>query len=276
MEPLVSRAYASKGRTYDATAHSEYNEENIKKFLLENGYQANGKARLRNPDGRIFQAEIFTGPVFLQQLYHIAQEKINARAVGQVNKRTRQALASKNNGREKGQKTGEHERDALLKAGAAFFVQERFSTTSDAYRVVLCTKCSNFAKYEPATSTGNRFSCPMCGHAKEHIDTCESTFGKIMLPYTFLYMNTLLMSMGIQLSASVTTADRYLEELQDGRIRLGVPNPRDRNTILESRRNHDDDDEDEGEVLGGEFPDDFPDDVQEDHDDEGFYVEFDQ
>ncbi|CAK7994855.1 DNA-directed RNA polymerase subunit RPB2 [uncultured virus] len=255
MEPLTGRAYASKGRAYDATAHSEYNEEAIKKILIENGYKDNGKELLRNPDGKIFMAEIFTGPVFFQQLYHIAQEKINARAVGQVNKRTRQALASKNNGREKGQKTGEHERNALLKAGAAFFVQERFSTTSDAYRVVLCTQCSNFAKYEPMASSGNRFSCPMCGHVKEKAETCESTFGKIMLPYTFLYMNTLLMSMGIQLSASVTTADRYLEDLEDGRLRLKIPNPVARNTFLENDRQHDDtDDEFEPDFLD-ESPD---------------------
>lgn len=262
MEPLAARAYASKGRAYDATAHSEYNESNLQKMLLENGYTANGKSRLRYGDGRVTTCEIFTGPIFLQQLYHIAQEKINARAVGQVNKRTRQALASKNNGREKGQKVGEHEREGLLKAGAAFFVQERFSTTSDAYRVVLCTKCSNFAKYEPTAAEGNRFSCPMCGINKEK--KCESTFGKIMLPYTFLYMNTLLMSMGIKLSPSVTTVDKYLDDIDKSKLKLKGHTPRDRNNFLDQNRLYDDVDSDEE-----------PDPVDDQEDSDASYEDFD-
>ena len=222
LEPIVSLAYSQKGLVYDASAYNDFNMETISNILTEAGISSMGEFRMAMGDtGEEMNAHIFTGPAYYQQLGHIAREKLMARAVGEVNKHTRQAQASKKDGSDRGTKFSEFERDAALKHGAAFFVQERFCTVSDAHKVVLCGNCFAYAKYEqlPHQKTRN-FICTNCGKKKEHE---EKKFGRLVVPYTFQYISNLFVSIGVRLVPIVTSEESYLAGLENNNINLINP-----------------------------------------------------
>jgi len=210
LEPLIHKRLTIDGKTHDSGAHQIHNTAEIKDTLMKNGYAYSGKETLIDGrTGRKLKADIFVGPGRIRNLAHIAKHKIQCRATGKMNILTGQAESGKTgSARDKGQKTSEHEKNQFIKYGASFLIQERMNLSCDAFTVVTCKICSSYASYDPLI---NKFKCNVCGSAGQD-ETCRDRFGKFIMPRTSIYLQTLMMSMGVNLKSKFVSKEEFLKE----------------------------------------------------------------
>ncbi|GIM30620.1 DNA-directed RNA polymerase subunit beta [Clostridium polyendosporum] len=105
-------------------------EKDIEDCLVEAGYNANGKTKLR--DGRTgdeFDNEVTVGIMYILKLAHLVDDKIHARSTGPYSLVTQQPLGGK--AQFGGQRFGEMEVWALEAYGAAHTLQEILTVKSD-------------------------------------------------------------------------------------------------------------------------------------------------
>jgi len=106
------------------------NEEDIRKCLIDAGYDADGKTVLY--DGRTgepFDNRVTVGYMYYLKLHHLVDDKIHARSTGPYSLVTQQPLGGK--AQFGGQRFGEMEVWALEAYGAAYTLQEILTVKSD-------------------------------------------------------------------------------------------------------------------------------------------------
>ncbi|CAH6419572.1 DNA-directed RNA polymerase subunit RPB2 [uncultured virus] len=210
LEPILGLATALGGRLTDIAGHRDYNEAGIRETLIRNGYNSEGTQVLYSgTTGKRVTAEIFVGMQRVNQLAHIAAEKIQCRSTGKQNKVNRQADASKyGETRNKGQKIGEPERNQLIKYGASFVAQDRMNISCDGVTVVICKVCSSYASFDPSRRA---FSCPKCGITSLG-ENNSSGFARFVMPQTARYTHALLVSLGVVPKLKFVDRETYLNQ----------------------------------------------------------------
>ena len=178
-EALWSKAVAIECIQMDGTPFGNSDHDTIGKILEEAGMERYGGEVMRSGiTGRLLQdptglkpgelkgmIDIF--PIRYQALKHQTGDKAQSRGTGPIHSTTRQPVSGRAN--HGGQKVGEMERDAILSHGAASFLQERFSDSSDRFTTFFCTKCGTYAN--------NVFSDKVCSHCKGRLVAATITHG---------------------------------------------------------------------------------------------------
>ncbi len=128
----VHLGYAAKqlGSKIATPVFDGANEEDIRKCLIDAGYDADGKTVLY--DGRTgepFDNRVTVGYMYYLKLHHLVDDKIHARSTGPYSLVTQQPLGGK--AQFGGQRFGEMEVWALEAYGAAYTLQEILTVKSD-------------------------------------------------------------------------------------------------------------------------------------------------
>jgi DNA-directed RNA polymerase II subunit RPB2 len=206
-EQLMSKIGALLGINMDGTAFEDYDIEEVKELLRENGYDETGEEYLYNGmTGLKMKTSVFIAPCYYQRLKHMVFDKIHSRSRGSTTILVRQAAEGRS--RDGGLRLGEMERDALIAHGMAKFLNEKMMYTSDVYSTYVCGICGLFAVREVTRNserkpkTGDTYKCPMC---KNYHD-----IHKIMIPYAFKLMIQELMAMNILARIRVKKTSRKI------------------------------------------------------------------
>jgi len=159
--------------------------DDLSKLLHDQGYQRHGNEVLYNGmTGRKMDAMLFLGPTYYQRLKHLVDDKIFARARGQMQILTRQPVEGRARGG--GLRFGEMERDCMIAHGASQFLKERLFDVSDGYRIHVCDRCGLFALANLKRST---FKCHSCQDG--------TRVSQIHIPYAAKLLFQELMAMNI-------------------------------------------------------------------------------
>ena len=160
IECALGKECTMTGEYSDATPFTE-NSLNVADKIVERanssiekyGFQSQGWETMYNGmTGEMMEAKIFMGPTYYQRLKHMVDDKMHARAKGNVTMLTRQAAEGRS--RDGGLRFGEMERDAIISHGASRFLKERLFDVSDAFQMSVCSKCGI-----PTKSTTECQSC---------------------------------------------------------------------------------------------------------------------
>ncbi len=163
LESLAGKAAAVSGQIIDGTPFSNLGQEEIRKVLVEYGFQPGGTEVMYNGvTGERFVADVFIGIVHYQKLHHMVADKMHARARGQVQMLTRQPTEGRSRGG--GLRFGEMERDCLIGHGAALLLKDRLLDESDKCTIYVCEKCGYLAYFD---FRQRRYTCKICGDALE-------------------------------------------------------------------------------------------------------------
>ena len=157
LEALAGKLACLRGEAVDATAFDSTNEEQVRKQLLEHGFNDNGTETLYNGiTGEKFKVRIYVGNIYYLRLKHMVANKLHARAAGKVQLLTRQPIEGRAMGG--GLRVGEMEKDCLVAHGASLLLKERFD--SDKTTFYVCNGCGMLGFYD---NYRNKATCPRCG-----------------------------------------------------------------------------------------------------------------
>jgi DNA-directed RNA polymerase II subunit RPB2 len=188
IEILMSKQAVLTSSRINATAFRPLNLKTAMDTLAALGYNRMGDEEMYSGTrGHPLQSLVFVGVAYVQKLKHDAEDKIQARAEGNVMPNTRQPVRGRAQGG--GQRFGEMEGDAMMSHGAASILKEKLSTVSDATNVVFCTTCGNIAI---SNHVDDKYECRLCGD--------KASFARGTIPYVKKLMNQLLwgMNMGMK------------------------------------------------------------------------------
>jgi DNA-directed RNA polymerase subunit B' len=175
LETLAGKAGAVNGRIIDGTAFAEKGSERMStysKMLETHGFDKNGEEVLYDGiTGKAFKAQIFTGVVYYNRLYHMVSNKIQVRSRGKVQILTHQPTEGK--ARQGALRFGEMERDALIGYGASLLLKERLLDQSDKAEVLICKECGDIGYYDRIKKIA---ICPLCGN---------NSFSEVEISYAF-------------------------------------------------------------------------------------------
>jgi DNA-directed RNA polymerase beta subunit len=171
------------------------------------------------------------GIVFFQVLKHMVSDKIQCRNSGAKRIENGQPTKGRPNGG--GIKFGEMERDNGITYGASEWLKERLLKVSDAYEVVICKECGNFAI---DNLEKGEYLCP------QKQKCVNPTFGRVTIPFAFKTLSYLLAPVSIKLKFK-------LQELSEKGKELLSKETKDINTeqIIEEKEEEDEDEEKEEE-----------------------------
>jgi len=159
LEIVGGKAGALAGEKINGTAFKG-NEEHITKLLKASGMRDDGKETFYNGiTGEKIEAQILTGMIYYQRLYHLVSQKMHARSKGPVALLTKQPTEGRS--KEGGLRFGEMEKDTLVAHGAAITLKERFS--SDKSTIPFCETCGITAVVDKIK---NKTYCPLCKGSK--------------------------------------------------------------------------------------------------------------
>lgn len=195
LEIVMSKVGALRGERINATSFNTFNEEEFKRSLVNYGYSQSGNEVMYSGyTGKPLQASIFIGPCYYQALRHHVKDKIQMRSRGQIKSLTHQPVAGRSHGG--GLRLGEMERDAFISHGVSAALQERYCTSSDAYKSTYCQTCGTIAVSDIANRS---ISCRQCGDSAE--------FGTCTVPFTFIRLQQFLMGAGFQMTANLSRVE---------------------------------------------------------------------
>jgi DNA-directed RNA polymerase II subunit RPB2 len=184
-ETLLGKVLVELGLFGDGTSFGELEVDDIRKKLLEIGYECNGNELLYSGlTGEQVECSVFIGPVFYQRLKHMVNDKTHSRSIGPMVNLTRQPAEGRS--RDGGLRFGEMEKDAMVSHGAARFTRGRLYDASDKYSVYVCKKCGMIAAYNDAKKI-------------HHCRTCNNRtdFSYVELPYSCKLLFQELITMNV-------------------------------------------------------------------------------
>jgi DNA-directed RNA polymerase II subunit RPB2 len=185
IECLLGKVAALAGTEGRATPFIDVTVEDVSNTLHTLGYQSRGNEVMYNGfTGVRLEAPIFLGPTFYQRLKHLVDDKIHARARGQVQNITRQPTEGR--AKDGGLRFGEMERDCMISHGAANLLRDRLFLSSDKFEVHVCDLCGLVCV---ANLKEGKFKC----------ESCKNTvnISRVELPYACKLLFQELMSMCI-------------------------------------------------------------------------------
>jgi len=173
IELLTGDYSAMIGQRINATSFRKFDLEEFMQKLKEAGMNKFSYQKLLNPyTGRYFEDLVSVGMVYYQALPHVVASKIQMRATGPVDQRTRLVIGGRNRGG--GIRAGGMEIDSFISHGALNFTLDRIMISSDRHEKAVCKKCGNDAYFNKESAN---YVCKLdCG--AQHV-------GKIMIPYSF-------------------------------------------------------------------------------------------
>ncbi len=236
LELLIGYTSALQGKSYDATGFQPYDTDKFKQILHDHGYNSKGLHKMIDGiTGEMMEAQIYMGTSYVQQLIHIARDKIQSRSKGQVNETTRQPNRGKVGGG--GVRFGVMESWAATHHGAAHFLHERLCSQSDSYTMVICTNCGTMAVYNRYQK---KYVCKQCGE--------KNKFGKTNTPYVFKLLTQYMASTGIIMRPKAVKSSEYLDmEEKTERANLADLALDGQQTVI--NEDYDEDDEDIAENM---------------------------
>jgi DNA-directed RNA polymerase III subunit RPC2 len=179
IELLAGKASVLDGRPRYGTAFGGDDVGSCSEVLVRQGFHYLGKDMMTSGlTGEPLSAYVFCGPIYYQKLKHMVIDKMHARARGPRQVLTRQPTEGRS--REGGLRLGEMERDCLIGYGASMLLNERLMTSSDGFRVHVCSSCGLIAR--PGW-------CQTC-RTSEHL--CQ-----LQIPYACKLLFQELVAMGI-------------------------------------------------------------------------------
>ncbi|MDE1810622.1 MAG: DNA-directed RNA polymerase subunit B [Candidatus Micrarchaeota archaeon] len=164
LEMLGGKAGSLKGETMDGTPFAGNGKEIVDeygKMLEDHGFDKFGDETLYDGrTGKKFDAQVFTGVVYYNRLWHMVSLKLQVRSRGPVQILTHQPTEGKP--RKGGLKFGEMERDALVGHGASLLLKERMLDQSDKAEIWICNNCGDVGYYDYIKNT------PVCQACEGH------------------------------------------------------------------------------------------------------------
>jgi len=240
-ELIATKAGVLTGDRINATAFRPFDYDEFQRILRLYGYSPQGLEVVYSGTlGTELQVQLYHGPCYIQALKHHVKDKHQVRGKGAVKAVNRQPVKGRLHGG--GLRFGEMERDNAAGHGAAYFLQERLCTVSDAYQVIFCTNCGTFALTD---IIGQDYTCKHC--------TVKGQFGRATIPYALKLLFHYLAAAGIFLRFDLKTLDEY-REYQEMRARraasaTGLPEDEEEEVIEEGEEEQEEDehtiDEDE-------------------------------
>ena len=184
-ETLLGKVLLELGLFGDGTSFGELDIKDIRKELLNCGYEMNGNQLMMNGmTGEQLESSIFIGPVFYQRLKHMVNDKQHSRSFGPKVVLTRQPAEGRS--RDGGLRFGEMERDSTIAHGASRFTKERLYDVSDKYEVYVCKSCGMIAAYNNEKHIHN---CNSCGN--------KTDFSLVCIPYACKLLFQELITMNV-------------------------------------------------------------------------------
>jgi DNA-directed RNA polymerase beta subunit len=157
LELVCGKVGALEGRKINGTTFDSEPEKDIRKKLLELGFNESGIETMYNGiTGEQFKVKIYTGSMYYMKLKHMVANKMHARARGPVQLLTRQPTEGR--AKEGGLRLGEMEKDTFVAHGASQLLKERFD--SDRGVLPICEKCGLIAIDDKFK---NKSYCSICG-----------------------------------------------------------------------------------------------------------------
>lgn len=203
IEILGSKAAAMLGVRVNGSPFRGFDLPIYRQALRDSGMDEYGRERYRSAlTGELLETPIFTGLVQFQCLKHQGSDKMQARPDGPVRESDHQPPKGRAQGG--GIRFGEMERDAAICHGATALLIERLCTASDAYLVIVCVSCGEFAV---ENFNEKIYSCPYCGSDITQpigvLPEGKSKFGKLIIPYSLKYIQQILAGASIRMGLNV-------------------------------------------------------------------------
>ena len=216
IEIIASNVAVFTGEAQDATSFKPFDIDMLTRSLRAVGFKGfmEGEAgrtivpprdsihtMYNGMTGEIMEARVMIGPCYYQALPHNVIDKIQIRATGQTDRRTKQPVAGATRGG--GLRLSEYGVAAIAAHGAAAVLKERTSTSADACEEIYCTVCNNRASEDTQTiplSSGEVeyrtvYKCDYCG---------SGSFGRCDISNSLNLLRQTLIPAGIKIDVEVT------------------------------------------------------------------------